>query len=953
MAGRIAGTYPFPMKRGAASIFALTLGLGLLSAPSAVAASALPVMVEGSGVFAKTTYSPGETVSFQYRITDDVGCCTYNQTSLWTLPGRNPDPNSVRYSGSTGSFVSGTATNGVYSASITIPSGITPGTWYVKAQAIDNDGGYTHVEALGSITVAPALQAALTPTFGVPVKGATGFTVQVSNHSASYAWTVSASAGSATITSSGLITVSGLTSGQSSTVSVGNTRDGYSPGSGTIASAALVADVELPVMVANSGVFPKSSYEQGEVLTFQYRITDDVGCCSYNVISLWTVGGKNPGGTPPYSSSSTRRISGTETDGVYEGTITLSNTLTPGTWYVKAQARDIATRYTHVEALGSIQVTAAEQPAKNATFGAVTKKPTGFTVNITNYDSAFTWSVTTSAGTAKISSAGLITVTGLSEGASATLQVKSVRTGYKEGAASVSGSAIAPDLELPVMVPNSGVFTKSEYKQGELLTVRYRITDDIGCCSYNVASLWTVDGRNPGGSPRYSTSSTRLVSGDEKDGIYEATFQLSESIPIGVWYVKAQARDLFTRYTHVEALGSVVIKASEEEALIPRLASPIQRTNEVSIRISNFDSKFTWSAQTTAGTASISAQGVITVSNLSADQSALLTVKTVREGYNDGVASLTLNLKSSTPAKKTPIKTKPQSPKKVELDDTHWEQLDTRVFEVLPSKVGGKLSADSAFLKKNSPFTISKALQIPSDVDIYVEEGVEIRVTTGVAFKIKGRIKIDGSAENPVKFTGTPNAWFAPSSTKASTDIDINYASFKGGKSLLPPTGNGGATGFKLRNSQVLNVPEYSYIWYPENDVVIEKNVFRNSGGFSIGFRGGADDSDKEVVVRNNLFLGKSTSGYWVEVWASYDSELLVTRNSFLNGPYTAVRIRPGGYDNAFLDAGENYWGTKSESGIQRMIMDAEDDLDFEATIDYSGWLTAAHADTPKGLIFK
>jgi hypothetical protein len=82
------------------------------------------------------------------------------------------------------------------------------------------------------------------------------------------------------------------------------------------------------------------------------------------------------------------------------------------------------------------------------TFGSPTATADGFTVSITNYDAAFTWATpTVSAGTVAITSTTgatrVLTVTGLSPGASATITQNTSRTSYSNGTATVSGSATA------------------------------------------------------------------------------------------------------------------------------------------------------------------------------------------------------------------------------------------------------------------------------------------------------------------------------------------------------------------------------------------------------------------------------------------------------------------------------------------------------------------------------
>jgi len=82
--------------------------------------------------------------------------------------------------------------------------------------------------------------AALTPTFGVATATSTGFTVQISNYDVNYTWAATNSAsGVVTISNTGLVTVTGLGVGVSSTVTVTTARAGYT--NGTATSSAVVS----------------------------------------------------------------------------------------------------------------------------------------------------------------------------------------------------------------------------------------------------------------------------------------------------------------------------------------------------------------------------------------------------------------------------------------------------------------------------------------------------------------------------------------------------------------------------------------------------------------------------------------------------------------------------------------------------------------------------------------
>ncbi len=74
----------------------------------------------------------------------------------------------------------------------------------------------------------------------------------------------------------------------------------------------------------------------------------------------------------------------------------------------------------------------------------------GYTTQISNYDPAFSWGVTTTAGTANLSETGLVTVSGLVEGASATTTVTATHSGFPNGSASVTGTAL--DVTAPTLL---------------------------------------------------------------------------------------------------------------------------------------------------------------------------------------------------------------------------------------------------------------------------------------------------------------------------------------------------------------------------------------------------------------------------------------------------------------------------------------------------------------------
>jgi hypothetical protein len=84
---------------------------------------------------------------------------------------------------------------------------------------------------------------------------------------------------------------------------------------------------------------------------------------------------------------------------------------------------------------------------RSSIFSSASSYDGRFTVQVSNYDSAFTYTVTSSTGQASISSTGLITVTGLRPDQAVTVTMTTSRSGFETTTASVTGrSQVAPML---------------------------------------------------------------------------------------------------------------------------------------------------------------------------------------------------------------------------------------------------------------------------------------------------------------------------------------------------------------------------------------------------------------------------------------------------------------------------------------------------------------------------
>lgn len=103
---------------------------------------------------------------------------------------------------------------------------------------------------------------------------------------------------------------------------------------------------------------------------------------------------------------------------------------------LKIGSRDVKEVY-----WGATKIWPEVKPALIPTYAAYAGITGGWRVPVANYDASFSWSVTTTAGSATINSGGLVEVTGLAHSQSSTVTVTTSKSGHHNGSSSTSGKA--------------------------------------------------------------------------------------------------------------------------------------------------------------------------------------------------------------------------------------------------------------------------------------------------------------------------------------------------------------------------------------------------------------------------------------------------------------------------------------------------------------------------------
>ena len=258
-------------------------------------------------------------------------------------------------------------------------------------------------------------------------------------------------------------------------------------------------------------------------------------------------------------------------------------------------------------------VAAALSGALTPTFGTYTRTATGFTVAITNYNTAFTWAGTaTNGGSVSFSGTnnnGLATITGLAANTASVATITTTRTDYNSGSATTASTTSLNSA----LTPTFGTYTRTA--DGFTVVIS----------NYDTAYTWGGTATN-GGSVAFS--------GTTNNGLATITGLAANTASV--------ATITTTRSDYASGSANTTSTSSLAAALNPTYGTYTQTSTGYTVQISNYSNQYTWAGSATNGASvSISNTGFVTVSGLSAGASAVATITTTRSGYVSGSSSTT------------------------------------------------------------------------------------------------------------------------------------------------------------------------------------------------------------------------------------------------------------------------------------------------------------------------
>jgi len=272
-----------------------------------------------------------------------------------------------------------------------------------------------------------------------------------------------------------------------------------------------------------------------------------------------------------------------------------------------------------------------------------------------------------------------------------------------------------------------------------------------------------------------------------------------------------------------------------------------------------------------------------------------------------------------------------------------------------PTIIGGKITEDTVLTLQKSPYRINKNLEVPIDVKLTIESGVEISLDLYTSIVISGNLQAIGTKDKWIKITSTkPNEkWDGIKLNDDSFDYDseelieghgvlIEYCQISMARTAITAEKcNPLIRKNKFKNNEV------GLMCRDNANPLIENNVFLNNDAaiecvnFSspkirhntiVGVEGKGiriENHSSPKITYNTIF-GKGTT-WWRGLTILTSSQPLINFNNiYANGGYNLSMVKLKTEDKSLpINAKNNWWGTSDLESISEKIQDIQDKMDL------------------------